>query len=82
MSEKCWDLKPDCMAKAEGEVKRPCPSFEQKKSCWELDWEPHFQKLSEKQKEMMKKELKENCPKCSVYDKHRNEISAKLNALI
>jgi hypothetical protein len=81
MSEGCWDLKHDCMAKAEGEAKRPCPAFAQKISCWELDWKPLLQKVSDEQKVMIGKWMKENCPKCPVYDKHQDEISAKLNAL-
>lgn len=81
MSEMCWDLNPNCMAKAEGSAKRPCPSFKLKKSCFELDWTPHLQKLSEEQKEMMRKDLKENCPKCPVYDKHQAEINSKINLI-
>ena len=77
----CWDLKHDCMAKAEGEAKRPCPSFEQKKICWELDWTPFLQKVSNEQKEMMGKWLKENCPKCPVYDMHQAEIDAKISTI-
>ena len=81
MNEMCWDLNPNCMAKAEGEAKQSCPGFEQKKSCWELDWKPLFQKVSAEQKEMMGKWMKENCPKCPVYDKHQDEINTKLNSI-
>lgn len=69
------------MAKAEGEAKRPCPSFEQKKSCWELDWKPLIQQSSEEQKVMMGKWMKENCPTCPVYDKHQDEINSKIKLI-
>jgi len=81
MGEMCWDLNQNCMAKAEGEAKRPCPAFEQKIGCWELDWKPLLEKAPEEQKEMMGKWMKEKCPKCPVYDKHQDEINAKLNAI-
>ena len=81
MNEMCWDLNPNCMAKAEGEAKQSCPGFEQKKSCWELDWKPLLEKAPEEQKEMMGKWVKENCPKCPVYDKHQDEINTKLNSI-
>ena len=81
MSEMCWDLNPNCMAKAEGEAKRPCPGFEQKKGCWEFDWKPLIQKSSEEEKKMMEKWMKENCPKCPVYNDHQDLIDAKINAI-
>ena len=81
MSEKCWDLNPNCIAKAEGEAKRPCPAFEQKIGCWELDWKPLLEKAPEEQKEMMGKWMTENCPECPVYDKHQAEVDAKIIAI-
>ena len=81
MSEMCWDLNQNCMAKAEGEAKRPCPGFEQKKGCWEFDWKPLIQQSSEEEKEMMEKWMKENCPKCPVYNNHQDAIDAKINAI-
>jgi len=81
MSTMCWDLNPNCMAKAEGDAKRPCPSYEQKIGCWELDWTPLFQKASEEEKKMMGQWMRENCPKCPVYPYHQAELKAKLNAI-
>jgi hypothetical protein len=69
------------MAKAEGEAKQPCPAFEQKIGCWELDWEPLLQKAPEEQKEMMGKWVKENCPKCPVYNVHQEEIDLKIKTI-
>jgi len=66
MSEKCYDLNPNCMAKAEGDAKRPCPAYEQKIGCWELDWKPVYVSLPEDQKKMMGEWMKDNCPKCPV----------------
>ena len=82
MSEMCWDVNPNCMAKAEGEAKRPCPGFEQKKGCWEFDWKPLIQQSSEEEKKMMEKWMKENCPKCPVYNNHQDAIDAKINAIV
>lgn len=82
MSQKCWDLNPNCMAKAEGNKKQPCPAYEQKIGCWELDWKPLFAKAPEEQKKMMKEWVKEGCPKCPVYDKHKDKIDTKLNAIM
>ena len=81
MSEMCWDLNPNCMAKAEGEAKQPCPAFEQKIGCWELDWEPLLQKAPEEQKEMMGTWVQENCPKCPVYATHQDEIDQKIKTI-
>ena len=81
MSETCWDLNPNCMAKAEGEAKQPCPAFEQKIGCWELDWEPLLQKAPEEQREMMGKWVQENCPKCPVYETHQEEIDLKIKTI-
>lgn len=81
MSEMCWDSNPNCMAKAEGDAKRPCPGFEQKKGCWEFDWKPLIQNSSEEEKKMMEKWMKENCPKCPVYNNHQDAIDAKINAI-
>ena len=81
MSEMCWEVNPNCMAKAEGDAKRPCPGFEQKKGCWEFDWKPLIQQSSEEEKKMMEKWMKENCPKCPVYNDHRDAIDVKINAI-
>jgi hypothetical protein len=70
------------MAKAEGEAKRPCPAYEQKIGCWELDWKPLLEKAPAEQKEMMGKWMRENCPRCPVYSKHQTEIAAKIQAII
>jgi hypothetical protein len=80
MNRMCWDINPDCMAKAEGDAKRPCPSFQQKISCWDLDWQPLLQKISVEQREAMGKLMKERCPKCPVYSIHRKEIDQKMNS--
>lgn len=54
------------MAKAEGDAKRPCPAFEQKIGCWDLDWKPLLQNAPDEQKEMMGQWVKENCPKSLI----------------
>ena len=69
------------MARAEGDKKQPCPAYEQKIGCWELNWQPLYEKVPEDQKQMMVQWMKEKCPKCPVYDKHQDEINAKLNAI-
>ncbi len=79
MAEMCWDVNPNCMAKAEGPEKRPCPAFEQKINCWELDSKPMLEKVSEEQKKMMVTWLEENCPKCPVYGTHQAEVDKKLS---
>jgi len=68
------------MAKAEGDKKQPCPAYEQKIGCWELDWISMLEEAPKEQKEMMGKWVKENCPKCPVYDKHQTEIDVKISA--
>ena len=81
MSEKCYDLNPNCMAKAEGDAKRPCPAYEQNIGCWELDWKPMYENIPEEQKKMMGEWMKENCPKCPVYGNHQSEIDTKISAI-
>ena len=79
MGEMCWELNPNCMALAEGEGKQPCPAYEQKIGCWELDWKPLFDKAPEDQRKMMGQWMKDNCPQCPVYDAHQGEISKKIS---
>jgi hypothetical protein len=67
------------MAKAEGQAKQPCPAFEQKKNCWEFDRKPFLTQLSQEQKVMMAKWMKENCPQCPVYNSHQNEVTSMIN---
>jgi len=81
MSEMCWDVNPNCMAKAEGPKKQPCPAFEQKKSCWELDRTPFLKQLSEEQQVMMKKWMEENCPQCAVYKLKQKEIDQQIKLM-
>jgi hypothetical protein len=81
MSEMCWDQNPDCMAIAEGDTKRPCPAYEQKIGCWELDWQVLMQKATEEQKKEMGQWMKEKCPKCPVYNKHQNELDQKISSI-
>jgi len=81
MSKMCWDLNPSCMAKAEGDKKRPCPAYEQKIGCWELDWKPLIQKVSQEQREMMGKWMQENCPKCPAFVGHEEQISSKIGLI-
>lgn len=81
MSNMCFDLNPNCMAKASGEAKQPCPSFEENISCWELDWKPLMKNISEEQKKIMGEWVKENCPRCPVYGKNASEIDAKIRAI-
>jgi len=78
MNEKCWEINPNCMAKAEGPAKRPCPAFEQKINCWELDRVALLKDAKEEQKVMMKNWMQENCPKCPVYTVYRGEINKML----
>lgn len=81
MSEMCWEINQNCMAKKEGAEKQPCPAFEQKKNCFEIDRKPFLTQLSEEQKTMMTNWMKENCPKCAVYTRHQNEVSSMINSL-
>jgi len=64
---KCWELKEDCLAKIEGPEKWPCPAFLQRKSCWEIDWRPFLQTLSEEQSLMIMKMMLDKCPRCPVF---------------
>jgi hypothetical protein len=80
MGEMCWNLNPNCLAKKEGTTKKPCPAFEQKKNCWEVDRKPFLTQLSEEQKVMMKNWMKENCPKCQVYNNYHDEVSSMINS--
>ena len=67
--------------KAEGDAKRPCPAYEQKIGCWELDWKTMYASLPEDQKKMMGEWMKDNCPKCPVYGNHQSEIDTKISAI-
>jgi hypothetical protein len=64
---KCWELKEHCLARIEGPDKWPCPAFVQNKSCWEIDWWPFLQTLSEEQSLMIMKMMLEKCPRCPVF---------------
>ena len=79
MNKMCWDLNPNCMAKAEGPAQRPCPAFEQKINCWELDRAALLQHATVEQKMMLKNYMKENCPKCPVYAFSREKVDKMLD---
>lgn len=64
---KCWEIKENCLVKIEGPDKWPCPAFMQRKSCWEIDWRPFLQTLTEEQTLMIMKMMLENCPRCPVF---------------
>ena len=81
MSDKCYDLNPNCMAKADGDAKRPCPAYEQKIGCWELDWKPMYVNLPEDQRKQMGQWMQDNCPHCPVYSGHQATIDEKIAAL-
>jgi hypothetical protein len=51
MSGACGDLNQNCRSKAEKASKEPCPSFEQKKSCWELDRKPIYKTFIRRRKD-------------------------------
>ena len=80
MSEMCWEINPNCMAKKEGAEKQPCPAFEQKKNCFEIDRKPFMKQLSEEQKTMMTNWMKENCPKCVVDSNYHDEVSSMISS--
>jgi len=80
MSGMCWEINPNCMAKKEGAEKRPCPAFEQKKNCFEIDRKPFLIQLSEEQKTKMTNWMKENCPKCPVHDRYPDEVTSLINS--
>jgi hypothetical protein len=80
MSEMCWEINPNCLAKKEGAEKQPCPAFEQKKNCFEIDRKPLLTQLSEEKKVMMIKWMQENCPKCAVYGRHPEKVTSLINS--
>jgi len=82
MSVACWDLNPNCRSKAEKASKEPCPPFEQKKSCWELDWKPFIKPLTYDEKLIIKEWRSENCPKCPVYKDHQVEIDIMIKSIL
>lgn len=81
MSEKCYDLNQNCMAKAEGALHRPCPAYEQKIGCWELDWKPMYERLPADQRKQMGQWMQDNCPQCPVYGIHQAVIDEKIAAI-
>jgi hypothetical protein len=81
--KKCWELKENCLAKIEGPEKWPCPAFMQRKSCWEIDWRPFLQTLSEEQSLMIMKMLIEKCPRCPVFETiHQEAIDRMLLSML
>jgi hypothetical protein len=79
MSGACGDLNQNCRSKAEKASKEPCPPFEQKKSCWELDWKPFIRPLSEEEKMIIWEWRRDNCPECPAYKNHQVEIDLSLS---
>lgn len=80
MNKKCWEINPNCMAKAEGPGKRPCPAFEQKINCWELDRAALLNQATAEQKGMMKNWMQENCPKCPTYAVYGDEVDKMIGS--
>ena len=74
---------PNCLAKAEGEAKQPCPigCYEEKNNCWQLDWKPLAEKASKEMVEWVIEKMKRDCTKCPVYDKRQNEIDELIKSI-
>ena len=81
MGDKCYDINPSCMAKAGDEARQPCPAYEQKMGCFELDWIPMYENLPAEQKGQMVQWMKSHCPACPVYAIHQARIDAKIAAM-
>jgi hypothetical protein len=81
MSDRCFELNPRCMARAEGAAQRPCPAYEQKIACHKLDWKPMYEHLPAGHRLQMIDWMKIHCPVCPVYSMHRTIIDAKIAAM-
>lgn len=81
MGDKCFELNPACMARVEGDAGRPCPAYEQKIGCHELDWKPMYEHLPIEQRHQMVQWMKEHCPRCPAYPIHRVIVDAKITAM-
>jgi hypothetical protein len=82
MSKACWELNPNCSSKSEEPVKTPCPSFEQKINCWELDWKPFIRPLSEEEKMVIWEWRRDNCPQCPAYKEYQREIDLMIKSIL
>ncbi len=81
MGDRCFELNPGCMARAEGDARQPCPAYEQQIGCHELDWKPMYENLPAEHRLQMVQWMKTHCPVCPVYPLHRTIIDAKIAAM-
>ena len=68
----CWELNDTCVCKWMHPSEAPCPSFRERKGCWEIDWIGIISSLPPEKKEYWRKFMSK-CPNCPVYAVHREE---------
>jgi hypothetical protein len=82
MSKACWELNPNCSAESREKAKVPCPAFQQKQSCWEIDWKPFMRPLSIEEKMIIWEWRSDNCPECPAYKNHPREIDQMIKSIL
>ena len=81
MGDKCFELNPGCMARAEGDARKPCPAYERQIGCHEMDLKPMYENLTAEQRRQMRRWMQSHCPACPAYPGHRTIIDAKIAAM-
>ncbi len=84
----CWEMNPNCQrARLAGQNLTDsliCPAYDQKKSCWEIDWASYLKNKSESQKGFWKGFYNIGCRACPTCKHNQEEIEnmiSKINAL-
>lgn len=81
MTEHCWDLNPDCLLKGMAIIDSKCPAYQNKKPCWEINWNEELAKMDESTREYWRHFLKNHCKSCPVYSKYRDIISLTIDTI-
>jgi hypothetical protein len=63
MPNQCSTLNPTCMA-SKGIA---CPALACGKNCWEYDWIPELQQMSQDERQQWKSYLGNTCPRCPAF---------------
>jgi len=78
---KCYEIKNCCFNGTE-HVTSKCPPHKFKIGCWEYDWVSFYNKMPECKEKLEWREIMLNkCPKCEVYEIHKDDMEKILQGL-
>jgi len=75
---RCWEVNPNCEARRLADANIPCcvscAAYEQKKGCWEMDWDAELKETSESELGFWKGFYNVGCRVCPVCNHHKDKV--------